>query len=242
MKETGFYRKTRRVHRWMGFILGIQFFFWTVGGLYFSWSDMHEVNEDHQKTRISSIESDIKLANPQDIIKKIKLIDTVNYIFGIRLIQILRKPVYQIFYSKENDKGEKVQLANAETGELRPSLNNLEAVEIAKNYFLDSSQVKLIQYLSNTDRHHEYRGQSVPVYAVTFNNSLNTTVYVAIELGTVQKFRNNKWRVFDFLWMLHTMDYEGRDNISNWLLRVFSIFGLLFITSGFILFFLGQKD
>jgi hypothetical protein len=80
-----------------------------------------------------------------------------------------------------------------------------------------------------------------PAYAVTFDHPSNTTVYVSSELGTVQKFRNNKWRIFDFLWMLHTMDYQSRDNISNWLLRAFSIFGLLTISTGFILFFVSQR-
>nr|WP_299415460.1 hypothetical protein [uncultured Emticicia sp.] len=241
MKKAEFQRKIRKTHRWLGVILGIQFLFWTVGGLYFSWSNMDEVHGDHQKAHIYPIESGVKLTNPQDIIQKIKLKDTVNYIFDIRLIQVLGKPVYQIFYSKEHDRGEKIQLANAETGELRPELNNMEAMEIAKNNLSDSSEIKRIDYLSNTDKHHEYRGQPLPVYAITFNNSLNTTVYVATELGTVQKFRNNKWRIFDFLWMMHTMDYQTRDNLSNWLLRAFSIFGLLTIFSGFTLFFVSQK-
>jgi hypothetical protein len=64
---------------------------------------------------------------------------------------------------------------------------------------------------------------------------------VATELGTVQKFRNNKWRVFDFLWMMHTMDYEGRDNFGNILLKIFSIFGLITVLSGFLLFFISAK-
>jgi uncharacterized iron-regulated membrane protein len=64
---------------------------------------------------------------------------------------------------------------------------------------------------------------------------------VASELGTVQKFRNDKWRVFDFLWMLHTMDYNGRDNFGNILLRAFSIFGLVTVLSGFLLYFTSSK-
>lgn len=36
--------------------------------------------------------------------------------------------------------------------------------------------------------------------------------------------------------MLHVMDYESRDHIGNWLLRAFSILGLLTIFSGFTLF------
>jgi hypothetical protein len=77
----------------------------------------------------------------------------------------------------------------------------------------------------------------LPDYAIQFNHPSRTTVYVASELGTVQKFRNEKWRIFDFLWILHTMDYSTRDNFGNLLLRAFSIFGLLTILSGFTLFY-----
>jgi hypothetical protein len=74
-------------------------------------------------------------------------------------------------------------------------------------------------------------------YAITFNDASKTTVYVATELATIQKFRNKQWRIFDFLWMLHTMDYESRDNFGNTALRAFSIFGLFTVLSGFILYF-----
>jgi uncharacterized protein YjeT (DUF2065 family) len=41
--------------------------------------------------------------------------------------------------------------------------------------------------------------------------------------------------------MLHTMDYQGRDNFGNILLRAFSIFGLVTVLSGFLLFFVSAK-
>lgn len=241
MKKAEFHRKIRKSHRWLGVILGIQFLFWTIGGLYFSWSNMDEVHGDHQKAHIHPIESDIKLVNPQDIIQKVKLKDTINYIFDIRLIQLLGEPAYQIFYSNEHDRGKKVQLAHAVSGELRSPLTKKEATEIAQQNFSDDAKVKVVEYLTTTNGHHEYRESPLPAYAVTFDHPSNTTVYVSSELGTVQKFRNNKWRIFDFLWMMHTMDYQTRDNLSNWLLRAFSIFGLLTILSGFTLFFVSQK-
>jgi hypothetical protein len=241
MKKAEFHRKIRKSHRWLGVILGIQFLFWTIGGLYFSWSNMDEVHGDHQKAHIHPLESDIKLVNPQDIIQKVKQKDTINYIFDIRLIQLLGEPVYQIFYSKEHDRGKKIQLAYAVSGELRSPLTKKEATEVAQQNISDDGKVKVVEYLTTTNGHHEYREQPLPAYAVTFEHPSNTTVYVSSELGTVQKFRNNKWRIFDFLWMMHTMDYQTRDNLSNWLLRAFSIFGLLTILSGFTLFFISQK-
>ncbi|WP_435355457.1 PepSY domain-containing protein [Emticicia sp. SJ17W-69] len=241
MKKGEFQRKVRKTHRWFGVILGIQFLFWTIGGIYFSWSDMDEVHGDHQKAHIHPLGSDLKLISPQEIIQKIKAKDSVNFIFDIRLIQLLGSPVYQITYSKEHDRGKKIQLANAETGELRPTLSKNEATEIAQQNFSNDAKVKQVEYLTSTNGHHEYREQPLPAYAITFEHPSNTTVYVASELGTVQKFRNNKWRVFDFLWMLHTMDYQSRDNLSNWLLRAFSIFGLFTIATGFTLFFVSRK-
>jgi hypothetical protein len=66
-------------------------------------------------------------------------------------------------------------------------------------------------------------------------------VYVSSQLGTFQAVRHNQWRAFDFLWMLHTMDYKSRDDINNWLLRGFSIFGLLTVLSGFLLYFISSS-
>jgi hypothetical protein len=37
----------RKVHRYLGIVLGIQFLMWTIGGLYFSWNDIDKVHGDH---------------------------------------------------------------------------------------------------------------------------------------------------------------------------------------------------
>nr|MDQ3308805.1 hypothetical protein [Gemmatimonadota bacterium] len=70
----------------------------------------------------------------------------------------------------------------------------------------------------------------------SFDHPSRATAYVPAELGVVQRVRADRWRIFDFLWMLHTMDYAGRDNFNNLLLRAFSVLGLLTIGSGFLLF------
>ena len=48
--------------------------------------------------------------------------------------------------------------------------------------------------------------------------------------------RNDRWRWFDRFWMLHVMDYEGRDNFNSLLLQVVSGLGLVTVLSGFALF------
>ena len=122
-----------------------------------------------------------------------------------------------------------MQLADARTGQLRPPLTEAEAVQVASRRFNGEPIVEEVELLTETNGHHEYREQPLPAYAVTFASPGNTTVYVSAQLGTVQKYRNNKWRVFDFLWMLHTMDYQTRDHLGNWLLRAVSILSLIHI-------------
>ena len=142
MKKVEFHRKIRKTHRWLGLILGIQFLFWTIGGLYFSWSNMNEVHGDHQKAHVHPLSANVQLVNPQEIIQKIKQKDSITFVYDIHLIQILDKPVYQITYSKGHDDRKKTQLADAKTGELRTALSEKEAVEIAKEAFSDNAQLK----------------------------------------------------------------------------------------------------
>lgn len=239
----------RKTHRWLGVILGIQFLLWTIGGLYFSWSNMDEVHGDFQKRNAPLLSSNISLVSPTMVLDTIKKTHRIDSVISIQLIEILGKPFYQVRCisainneaNHEHDMQTMNHLANAETGKLRGPLSKEEAIEVAKMRFNGEPKVKSVEYLINTNGHHEYRENPLPAYAITFEHPSKTTVYVASELGTVQKFRNNKWRIFDFLWMMHTMDYEGRDNFGNWLLRAFSIFGLLTVLSGFALFFASTK-
>ncbi len=39
----------RLLHRYLGIILGIQFLFWTISGLYFSWTNIDEIHGDQFK-------------------------------------------------------------------------------------------------------------------------------------------------------------------------------------------------
>ena len=240
----------RKSHRYLGLLLGIQFLLWTIGGLYFSWNDIDEVHGDFQMKRVPLLSSDIKLVSPSIVLDSIKKIHRIDSLVSIQLIDILGKPVYQVrcisalhnMQTHTDHHDLMNHLADAQTGQLRSPLSEQDAVAVAKRHFVDEAKVIKIEKVDSIHSHHEYRSGELPAYAISFEHPSKTTVYVATELGTVQKFRNDKWRVFDFLWMLHTMDYEGRDNFGNILLRAFSVFGLITVLSGFLLYFISSKS
>lgn len=228
---------TRRWHRYLGLILGIQFILWTLGGLYFSWTNIDEIRGDNLKNRNPSLVFDQGFVSPSTFLNHhLKATDSL---ISLEVVSILKKPFYLLVYTTKGS--EKVKLINAVTGRTRLPLNKDDAIRIAQEKLNVDATVDNVEIITETNGHHEYRERPLPAFAITFSAPAKTTVYVSQDYGNVQTFRNNKWRVFDFLWMMHTMDYKERDNLNNWLLRAFSIFGLVTILSGFTLYFLTSK-
>lgn len=239
MTRRAIHRWVRQSHRYLGLILGIQFFLWTAGGLYFSWTNIDTIRGDDLKQKLPALILDSSIASLSQIQQEVRATAKADSIEAIQMVSVLGKVYYQISYKAGSEK--KSVLADARTGQLRPALNEKEAIDLAKTRLREPATVSKVEYLTETGSHHEYRDKPLPAYAISFTGKVNTTVYVAAEMGIAQTFRNNQWRVFDFLWMLHTMDYEGRDNSNNWVLRLFSLLGMLAILSGFILFFISRK-
>ena len=234
----------RKIHRYLGLFIGIQFLGWTISGIYFSWNDIDNVHGDHMRKNPHFISASSELASPDKSIQELKASTTVDSIHSIQLISVVGKPLYQILYfsGHAGDVHHHVhyKLADATTGQLRGPLTKNEAVAIAKDYVVSSANVEKVTLVENTDGYHEYRERPLPAYAIAFENP-DCIVYISSERGTFQTIRHDQWRAFDFLWMFHTMDYESRDDINNWLLRIFSIFGLLTVLSGFVLYFISSR-
>ncbi len=215
----------RRIHRFLGVFIGIQFLLWTVSGLYFSWTDIDEIHGDHFHQEHMMHETVSQLVNPA-------LLDSTLEMASMELRFVNHQPYYWINESK---------LFNAKTGEPRGEISEEEARQIAQIYIKGNLQIQNIEYLTETGPHHEYRGRPLPAWAVHFDHPEKLTAYIDAKSGSFERVRHRSWRWFDALWMFHTMDYAGRDDFNNLLLRIFSLAGLATVASGFTLFFLTLK-
>ncbi len=238
IRKAKLHRYVRKWHRYLGVFLGIQFLAWTVGGFYFSWEDIKHVRGEDIRVDKKPLPIGVQNASFGILLDSLQKTHTKITFNKIEIVEILGKAYYQIHLEIPE---KKVCLFEMKSLLPKPPLNEQEAKEVAKRSLKNPSPVLETEYLTSTNGHHEYRGKPLPAYAVTFGPPNNTTIYVSSELGTVQSYRNNAWRVFDLLWMLHTMDYKNRDNFNNWLLRIFSFVGLITILSGFVLFFITSK-
>lgn len=124
-------------------------------------------------------------------------------------------------------------------GNLLEKLSDEEAKLIAsiKTSLEPVSAILLTESLPGS----EYRGRSLPIYQITTTSKDDTNIYLDPLSGDVLAIRSDSWRMWDFLWSLHIMDYDQRDNINNFLLRIFSILALVSSISGILLFFFSKK-
>ena len=209
--------KIRKTHRYLGVLIGIQFLAWTISGLYFSWTDIDEIHGDHF----------LKMDTEKTAFNTLFPLDSLSTaVSEIQLVNINNTPYYWV-----NEQF----LFDAKTGQHKKEISEQEALAVASDHLIDGLTVKKVEYITTTDSHHEFRGKPLPAYAIHYEHPDVLVAYVDARNGIFQKVRHEQWRWFDFLWMGHTMDYQGRDDFNNLLLRIFSLFGVFTVLSGFLL-------
>lgn len=228
---------TRKIHRYLGLFIGIQFLFWTIGGLYFSWNNMDDV---HGETLLDKTEHSFYFQYNEPLRKLMTQFQepSAPAIKRMEGIVVGKDSLVRVTLEEET-----VFLKlNPQEYSTRKELTQEESVAFVKSRLYNPLEVASVEYLTEVAKDHEYRGNPLPAYAITLDHETNTTVYVHPKTARITKVRNDNWRRFDFLWMMHVMDFETRDHITNWTLRIFSILGLLTILSGLYLFFISSPS
>ena len=206
----------RVFHKYLSLIISIQLLVWTISGIYFAFNKIELVRGEQYiiKDKPSSIE-----------------INNLNISSNVKNIEIFKR-LNQWVVKAEMDAGFKYQdLLGNEVYELSPN----EAIEVVKLKTI-LSPIDAIKINESSSRS-EFRGRSLPIYKIKTDSSDDTNVYVDVMSGKIVAIRSDSWRVWDFLWGAHIIDYKERDNINNILLKIFSVLALFSSLSGIALFF-----
>ncbi|RKZ13804.1 hypothetical protein DRQ53_05775 [bacterium] len=223
----------RRAHRVMGLVVGLQLLLWAASGAFFVWSDLDEVHGDHLRNPESGFVLQPGWVSPGSI--------NVSEVSGfvptqletLDLVRIAGKTCYRLI-----DQAGAIVLADVTTGAVRGPLGEDEALALARESFGPDVQLRAASRIDEADvgAHHEYRGGMLPAWVFEFEHASNTRIYVSEAGGQVTRHRNSVWRIFDFLWMVHTMDYVGRDDFNNPVVRVVAVLAIILALSGYWLF------
>ena len=80
----------------------------------------------------------------------------------------------------------------------------------------------------------EYRGP-LPAWRLMFADDEATRIYVAVDTGRITAVRNGTWRLYDFFWGLHIMDWKNHEDFNTPWLIAFAAGGFLLSLAGTVL-------
>jgi uncharacterized iron-regulated membrane protein len=225
------WRKTTYVvHRWLGLIISLQLLAWSLGGLVFSVLAIERVRgvADAKRNAPAALDPYETLFNAAEALNLARLrVDERHEIVELALIERRETLVYEA----RDAKGRGLVLVDAHTGAVLPPLTPEEAARVAVDDFVHPGSASDV-ILLESDPPLEYRGKPLPAYRVELDHPKQPHIYVDTVTGEVSARRNRVWRIFDFFWMLHIMDYDERDDFNHPLLILASLGAVLTSASG----------
>ena len=129
-----------------------------------------------------------------------------------------------------------LRLFDATSGVALPPVDAVVARAIARDAWKASAKpdAQVTRVISESP---EYRG-ALPAWRVAFADPDHTSVFIAADSGKIAAVRTGTWRLYDFFWSLHIMDWKNHENFNTpWLLG-FALGGLLLGLAGTVLLFL----
>ncbi len=208
-------------HRWLGLALGAQLLLWMASGVIMSWFPISLVRGETAAAISAPLELPAISYYPTG-----GVIAEVEGATDVRLKTWLGRPVFIV----TGDTGR--AMFDADTGEQLSPIGRDLARKVAEFDFRGEGEIEQLTLMNNPPP--EYRA-ATPVWRAEFGDDDETRLYISPETGEVLARRNRVWRVYDFFWMLHIMDYGEREDFNNPLIRAFATTGFLFALSGLVL-------
>ncbi len=125
-----------------------------------------------------------------------------------------------------------VMLHDAETAKVISPLNAAVARAVAVQAYRGTAAQTSVRPVSAAST--EYKGM-LPAWRVDFPDREATRVYVAQNSGRIVAVRNGTWRLYDFFWGLHIMDWKNHENFNTPWLMGFAAGGLALAIAGWAL-------
>jgi len=203
VEAEGSVRTLRILHKWLGLLVGIQLLLWTVSGLVFAWLDHQDVAGE-RSVRVPpsvAIPGDSRVLEPA-----ILLADYAN----LEIREVTLMPVQDIWVYRVRLPS-RIELRRAADG-ARFEIAEPVIRDLARSFYSGEGSLKTVSLLAEPTLEVRNAG---PVWRADFDDRVRSSLYFAAEDGRFVAARNDTWRLFDFFWMLHTMDYRGRDNFNH---------------------------
>lgn len=210
-----------RWHVWLGWIVGLPILMWTATGLFMVLRPIEEVRGESLRRAPAPMQTEgLLLPRLRGPVKR------------LALVEVNGAPSWAVTYAN----GAVVRYNKASLPV--PEVDEAEARAIA-NAALKSPPVLISLRRFAASEAPRDLGKARPCWQATFAD--DTHLYVDSSTGEVLAIRTRWWRAFDFMWGLHILDPQDREDSSHPLLIGLAALSLLGSMIGCALLFRRRK-
>lgn len=216
-----------RGHKWLALFVGAQLLIWFASGALMSFLPIEKVRGEHlvDRTAFIPVPAQTRFVDPGRLIAS-----AGAPVEAITLRMLSNRPVAELKTATGT------QLFDATTGAALSPIDADQAKAVAVKAWRGASKPSAT-VTRVTKESPEYRGD-LPAWRVSFADPDNTAVYVVAGSGRISAVRTGTWRLYDFFWGLHIMDWKGHENFNTPWLLAFALGGLALGIFGTILLFM----
>jgi hypothetical protein len=211
------------IHKWLALLMAIQILFWFVSGLFFAAVPIERVRSEHMKAAAPA--APIAIADAAAGLQRLSGEAPGD---RIELRTMLGRPVALVTPGEGAPR-----LYDLADGRRLSPIPAALAAEIAEADHAGAQRASRVTLV--TEESAEYRA-ALPAWRVDFDDGANRALYVARDTGAVTARRSKLWRVYDFLWGLHIMDFRNHEDFNTPLLIAATALALVVTATGIILF------
>lgn len=186
----------RRVHLWLGWIVGVPLIFWTASGLWMVARPIAEVRGTALRAESATLALPAMLAAPRVTGATVATIEmqhgTPRWIVTLP--------------------GGAMRRADGASGRLLPGVNRAEALHLAGSAVRATAPVVSVIRFAADAAPLELR-KPRPSWQIAYADG--THAYLDADTGTLLAIRTPQWRAFDWMWGLHIMDLGGREDTHH---------------------------
>jgi hypothetical protein len=213
-------RNLGRIHIWLGWLIGIPLLIWTATGLWMVARPIDEVRGVQLKA-----EPPVLATNATPVFPKIP--SDHGAPLSIKLEQQWDGPVWIATFAHGHE-----MRASASDGRWLPPITEDQARAIARQWYRPNTEIMSATHSPADAPPIDLRKEKA-AWQIAFADGAN--VYVDADTGSLLAIRSGQWRIFDFMWGLHIMDLQTRENTSHPILILFAILAFIGTAFGLIL-------
>ena len=191
----------RRIHKWVGLVIGLQFLMWAISGTAMALLAMDEVSGGD-----TAAHAVLPLPASGPAWGRIQQALGGRPIQHLSLRALAERQVFEV------TTGTGVRLFDATDG-VPVVIDRAAATAIASAAHPTRAAIKRVIALTEVDL--AVREHNLPIWQVDFRDEPNSKYYISGTTGALLEQRNDTWWWWDFFWMLHNMDYAERTSFNH---------------------------